>query len=111
MRIYDDNGNMVDTEVGEFSVKLHDQVTELFEKLFAEGMTVLEARGLIGYLQASIEYSAIFQIMYAQMDAAGIEREDNDDSCGFDNGAATARAPRDSEGCCGGVKCDASRGR
>ena len=67
MRVYDDRGNMVDAELGTFSREMGNEVSELFDKLFAEGMTELEARGLIGYLTTNLDFCATLAIVNHQM--------------------------------------------
>jgi len=76
MRIYDDYGNLVDTEVGKFSAGLATRVGDLAARLFEEGMTVLEARGLINYLCTSVEFAIVMQIMQAQ---SKMRRDGTDD--------------------------------
>ena len=63
MRIYDDQGALADTEVKEFIADLAAQVGELTARLFSEGMTVLEARALAGYLRSSVEFAIVMQIL------------------------------------------------
>ena len=71
MRIYDEWGNLTDCEVSQFSADLATKVADLARRLFIEGMTVLEARGLINYLCSSVEFALVMQIMQAQMRAKG----------------------------------------
>lgn len=67
MRVYDDQGNMADQELGEFSRLQGDEVINFFERLFDEGMTILEARGLIGYLISNLDLCATLAIANHQM--------------------------------------------
>jgi hypothetical protein len=71
MRIYDEWGNLTDCEVSQFSADLATRVGDLAARLFKEGMTVLEARGLINYLCSSVEFALVMQIMRAQVKEKG----------------------------------------
>lgn len=73
MRIYDDYGNLVDCEVSDFSADMATKVGDLTARLFEEGMTVLESRGLINYLCSSVEFAIVMQIMQAQMKQKGCD--------------------------------------
>jgi len=68
MRVYDDRGNMIDATMGDFSRDMGADVSDLFDKLFAEGMTVLEARGLIGYITTNLDFCASLSIARHQME-------------------------------------------
>lgn len=89
MRVYDDQGNMVDWELGEFSRLQGNEVTNFFERLFDEGMTILEARGLIGYLTDNLGFCATLAIANHQIKT---ESEKQNDSSRSDNGVATAHS-------------------
>ena len=67
MPVYDDNGNMVDGRAGRLARKIGQKVDELFNVLFVEGMTIVEARALTGYLQSEISYAAAMNLMLHQM--------------------------------------------
>lgn len=88
MRVYDDQGNMTDWESGEFSRLQGNDVISLFEGLFDEGMTILEARGLISYLISNLDSCATLVIANHQMKT---ESEEQNDSSRSDNGVATAQ--------------------
>jgi len=76
MRIYDEYGNLGDTEVSDFSADLATRGGDLTTRLFEEGMTPLEARGLINYLCTSVEFAIVMQIMQAQ---SKMQRDGNND--------------------------------
>ncbi|MHC4188431.1 MAG: hypothetical protein ACYSUB_01980 [Planctomycetota bacterium] len=67
MIVYDNEGNMINKRAAELSQKVAQQVGELFESLFAEGMTVLEGRALEGYLEAELAFAATISMMYQQI--------------------------------------------
>ena len=73
MRIFNDYGNIVDDEVKDFSDDLATRVGDLTARLFKEGLTVLEARGLSNYLCSSVEFAIVMQIMQAQMKQKGCD--------------------------------------
>lgn len=89
MRVYDDQGNMADGELGEFSRLQGNEVIKFFERLFDEGMTILEARSLIGYLINNLDMCATLAIANHQMKT---KSEEQNDSSRSDHGVATARS-------------------
>lgn len=88
MRVYDDQGNMADGELGEFSRLQGTEISNVFERLFDEGMTILEARGLIGYFINNLDICATLAIANHQMKT---ESEEQNDSSRSDHGVATAQ--------------------
>lgn len=88
MLIYDDQGTMHHEQAAEFSKNLGELVAVLLRDLFAQGMTVLECRALLGHLGCEIDYVAALEMLYAQSDKKESEK---DDCSGTDNGASTAR--------------------
>lgn len=67
MLVYNEEGFLYNEQASEVAQKLGTQVRELFEDLFAQGMTILEARALIGHLQTSMEYPAGMTIFINQL--------------------------------------------
>lgn len=67
MTVYDDDGNMANERASEVARNMAKQTKELFEALFATGMTVVEARALSSYIQNQIEYEAVMGILYQQL--------------------------------------------
>lgn len=70
MAIYDKLGNMKSDRAAEVACDMAQQAEELFETLFAEGMTVLEARALLGYIKSQLDVPVIMAILRRQ---AGID--------------------------------------
>jgi len=87
MLVYDDDGNMHNTQVTEFAEKLDRYVSDFLQELFDQGMTVLECRALLGHLKSQLSYTAVFRMLDAQFK----KESEKDDSSGPDNGASTAR--------------------
>ena len=85
--VYNDQGDMVNEQVTEFAKELGRQVDTLLQDLFDQGMTVMECRALIGYLECQLNYTAVFQILNAQLDL----KENEDESTRPDNGASAAQ--------------------
>jgi hypothetical protein len=67
MLVYNEEGFLHNEQASDVAQELGTQVRGLFEDLFAQGMTILEARALVGHLQSSIETSAIMCIMLNQL--------------------------------------------
>lgn len=67
MSVYDDIGNMTSNRAGALAREISQKVGTLLDALFAEGMTIVEARALLGYLQSEISTTAIMCIMQQQM--------------------------------------------
>lgn len=68
MLMYDELGNMKNEKVSDAAVDIGNITTRLYETLFQEGMTGLEARALIQHLEAQIVVSATMQTMLHQID-------------------------------------------
>lgn len=67
MPVYDDLGNMTNELAGEVGREMGDKVDELLDALFDEGMTIVEARALVGYLKTEINYVATLNFMQRQI--------------------------------------------
>jgi len=67
MLVYDQYGNMVNMDAANVATQLGNIVNQLMERLLASGMTILEGRGLIGYLKSEIDMTATISLMKAQI--------------------------------------------
>jgi hypothetical protein len=67
MLVYNDAGNMANERAGDVARDMAKQTRELMESLFQTGMTTLEARALLGYIQAQIETEVIMCILQRQL--------------------------------------------
>lgn len=77
MSVYDDNGNMTDERAGKLAREIGQKVDELFDVLFVEGMTIVEARALTGYFQSEISFRAATNLMLHQIEP----ESGGDDAC------------------------------
>jgi len=67
MSVYDDLGNMTNERAGELARKIGQKVDKLFNDLFSEGMTFVEARALMGYFKSEIGCTATLNLMQHQL--------------------------------------------
>jgi REP element-mobilizing transposase RayT len=67
MLVYNEEGFLHNEQASEVTQELGRLVHRLYEDLFAQGMTILEARALINHLHTGIEYPAIMAIMRDQI--------------------------------------------
>lgn len=67
MSVYDDLGNMTNERAGELARETGQKVDKLFNDLFDEGMTFVEARALMGYLKSEISCTATLNLMQHQL--------------------------------------------
>jgi hypothetical protein len=67
MSVYDDMGNVTNERAKELCRNIGRDVSELFDRLFSEGMTFVEARALTGQIRAEISYITAMNIMQHQM--------------------------------------------
>lgn len=65
--IYDDAGNMVNKHAATLSQDIARQVYKLYETLFADGMTIVEARALLGYFKSEIDMTVTLYVLHQQM--------------------------------------------
>ena len=63
MPIYNDIGDMCDDRATLCSNRITEQVTKLYDALYEDGMTVVEARALLSYLNANIAYTVTMGIL------------------------------------------------
>jgi len=75
MLVYNDYGDMHNEKAGEIAKVLSQITHQLYEKLFEEGMTMLEARALIDYLTCEIHTTAIMSMMRKRCELAEAKEE------------------------------------
>lgn len=64
MSVYDKLGNMNNERAAMLACDVAQQVEELFEALFrTEGMTIVEARALLGYIKTQIDCPVIMSFL------------------------------------------------
>ncbi len=72
MQVYDDQGNMCDDRATLCSNKIVEQVAKLYAVLYADGMTIVEARALLSYLNANIAYTVTMSILQRKVSDASV---------------------------------------
>ena len=70
--IYDSEGNMCDDRATLCSNRLVEQVTKLYDALYKDGMTVVEARALLTYLHTNLAYTVTMGILQRKVSDASI---------------------------------------
>ncbi len=72
--IYDNEGNMCDDRATLCSNRIVEQVAKLYDTLYEDGMTVIEARALLTYFSANLSYTVIMSTLQHQI---GVTDETN----------------------------------
>lgn len=67
MTVYDNEGNMANEHASDVVRDVSKQIGELMESLFQTGMTTLEARALLSYIEGQIQYEVIMCILQRQL--------------------------------------------
>ncbi len=69
MQVYDDAGNMCNRLAATISRRAVCMVEKLFAALFADGMTIIEARALLGYFKSDLDLAITISILQQQIEA------------------------------------------
>ena len=67
MRVYDDAGNMCNSHAAAISREGAANTAKMFEVLFRDGMTIVEARALLGYFKSELDITVTMQLMLQQL--------------------------------------------
>lgn len=62
MHVYNNNGNLTNTQAADTARDIRNITIALYEKLFADGMTVLEGRALMNYLTSAVDFASVITI-------------------------------------------------
>ena len=67
MLVYDDMGNMCNSHAAAIAHEGVQKAGEMFETLFSAGMTIVEARALLGYFKSELNTTIMMSILQHQM--------------------------------------------